>query len=492
MTGASAHGYAYFGFILGPAYKRYVEGYLFGQLGVDLVEKHAFVAYKAKLSMTMAWVAIWTQPITTALEFIRVAFSAAVEIGDLTYACYACDHTITNLLARGDHLDEVWRESERCLDFVRKAGSRDYFDRITTQRQFIQNMRGWTDTFSTFSDLGFDEAAFEAQLPRDQAIACWYWVLKLQARFISGDYELAIAAAQKAKPLLWAATGCIQLPDYHYYHALSIAGLLETSSPNQQIEWRENLRAHSEQLREWAEHCSITFLDKHALVAAEIARIEARELDAMRFYEQAIRYAREGGFVQNEAIANEVAAKFYLGRGFEIIGYAHLRNARACYLRWGALGKVSQLDRLYPGLESGLRGGCSPTEPPFERLDLMTVVKALQAVSREINLGKLIETLMVIAIQHAGAERGLLILPSGNELRIEAEAKTVRETVAVDLRPTHVTSADLPESILRYVIRACARRDFGRCRPPQPIFGRRVFALSKLQINPLRSTAKAT
>ncbi len=150
-TDASAHGYAYFGFILGPAFHRYTEGYRFGKLGVDLVEKHEFVAYKAKVYMTMAWVAIWTQPITTTPEFIQTAFNAAVEIGDVTYACYCCDQTITDLLARGDHLDEVWRESEKSLDFVRKAKSPDYADRITTQRQFIQSMRGWTDTFSTFS-----------------------------------------------------------------------------------------------------------------------------------------------------------------------------------------------------------------------------------------------------------------------------------------------------------------------------------------------------
>src|SRR6201987_2065586 len=197
-TDASAHGYAYFGFILGSAFNRYAEGYRFGQLGVDLVEKQGFVAFKAKVYMTMAWVAIWTQPITTALEFIRAAFSAAVEIGDLTYACYACDHTITDLIARGDHLDEVWRESEQCLDFVRKAKSPDYVDRITTQRQFIQSLRGWTNTFSTFDDPHFDEAVFEAQLPNDRAIACWYWILKLQARFISDDYEAAMAASEKA------------------------------------------------------------------------------------------------------------------------------------------------------------------------------------------------------------------------------------------------------------------------------------------------------
>jgi PAS domain S-box-containing protein len=454
-TDASAHGYAYFGFILGPAYNRYAEGYRFGQLSVSLVEKYEFAAYKAKVYMTMAWVAIWTQPIRTALEFIRAAFSAAVEIGDVTYACYACDHTITDRLARGDYLEEVWRESEKCLDFVRKTKSRDYVDRITTQQQFIQNMQGRTNTFSTFSDSHFDEAAFEAQLPGDRAIACWYWILKLQARLVSEDYETAIAAAQKAKRLLWAATGCIQLLDYHYYTALAIAALFETASPNQQNEWRETLTTHLEQLREWAEHCSISFLDKYALVSAEVARIEGRDLDAMRFYEQAIRYARQSGFQHNEALANEIAGKFYLGHGLEMIGHTYLRNARYCYTRWGAHGKVKQLEKSHPNL----REGPAPLHPmttlgaTVEQLDLATVVKMSQAVSGEILLEKLIDTLMVIALEHAGAERGLLILAQGDEQQIEAQATTGGKIVTVRLCQTFVTPAELPESILRYVIR---------------------------------------
>jgi PAS domain S-box-containing protein len=454
LTDACAHGYAYFGFILGSAFSRYAEGYRFAQLGVDLVEKHGFVAYKAKVYMTMAWVAIWTQPITTALQFVRDAFSAAVGVGDVTYACYACDHTVTDLLARGDRLDEVCREAEAGLDFVRKANSLDYVDRITTQLQFIQNLRGRTYSSSTFSDAHFDAGAFEARLPCDRAITCWYWILKLQARFISRDYGEAIEAAHKARALLWAATGCIQLLDYHYYSALAIATLFEAAPPNQQKEWHEMLTAHLNQLSDWAGQCSTTFLDKHALVSAELARIEGRDLDAMRFFEQAIQYAREGGLTHGEAIASEVAAKFYFDRGFEIAGEAHLRSARTCYLRWGAHGKVNQLEELYPRLKDQV--GLAPATnegPRFEDIDFIAVIKALQAVSREINLNSLIERLMVIAVECAGAERGLLFLGRSLKPAVAAEALTRDENVEVVLEEAFVTPPEFSESILRYVIR---------------------------------------
>ena len=139
------------------------------------MEKYGLAAYKAKVYMTVAWVAIWTQPVTAALDFVRSAFRAAVETGDLTYACYCCDWTVTDLLTRGDHLDEVWRESEKSLDFVRRARSRDYVHRVVSQQWFMQGMRERAAAFLTFGDAQFDETAFEALLnDDDRTIVCWY------------------------------------------------------------------------------------------------------------------------------------------------------------------------------------------------------------------------------------------------------------------------------------------------------------------------------
>jgi len=205
-----------------------------------------------------------------------------------------------------------------------------------------------------------------------------------------------------------------------------MAALYEKASAADQTGWREILVAHREQLREWADNYPPTFSDKHALVSAEIARLEGRAFDAMQLYEQAIQSAHENGFVQNEALAHEVAARFYATHGFETFAHAYLCNARNCYDRWGALGKVKQLDERYPRLHEG-RLPTSTTATigtPVRQLDVETVVKASQALSSEIVLPTLIEKLMRIAVEHAGAERGLLILLRGDEPQIEAEATT--------------------------------------------------------------------
>jgi PAS domain S-box-containing protein len=456
MSGAAAHAFGVLGTIVGPAFQRYSEGYQFSKLACDLVEKHGFIAYQAKVRHAMGIVAIWTEPITTAINLLQASFRSAIDTGDLIYASYTVDHTIRLLLMRNDPLDAVWREAARGLEFVRKARHDHVADSIVSLQRFIAAMQGRTARLSTYCDTDFDEASFEVQLTvnRSAAVICYYWILKLMARFLSGDYAEALAIADKAKLLLSAVTH-IPLVNYLYYTALTVAALYENGSAEEQSKWRELLIAHQRQLREWAENYPPTFGGKHALVSAEIARLEGRDADAIRLYEQAIRSARESGFVQNEGTAQEVAARLYAEHGAQSIAHACLREARRCYLRWGAFGKVWQLEHLHPHLRDA-PVPASPTATigaPVEQLDVGTVVKASQAVSGEIVLDNLIETLLRIAVEHAGADRGLLILFQGDKPQIAAEATTGRGQVEVTLRQTSMSPAELPGSVLQYVIR---------------------------------------
>ena len=265
--------------------------------------------------------------------------------------------TVTDLLLRNDSLEAVWRESEMALDFAREANYGDAAQIVVSQQRFIATMQGRTATLSTFSDAQFDEATFEAQLPADRmpVLICWYQILKLKARFLSGDCAEALAAADKVKPLLWAATAQIQVLDYFYYTALTVSALYENASADEQSRWRDLLTAHRQQLREWAETNPPTFADKHLLVLAEIDHLEGRYFDAMQLYEQAIQSAHENGFVQNEALALEVAARFYAAHGFETIAQAYLRNARYCYLRWGAARQSQAARAVSPAAPRGRR-----------------------------------------------------------------------------------------------------------------------------------------
>ena len=200
--------------------------------------------------------------------------------------------------------------------------------------------------------------------------------------------------------------------DFHLYAALAYAGAWELASPDEKPKHLEALIRHHKQIEVWAAHNPTTFENRAAIVGAEIARIEGRPLEAQELYEKACARRTPIGFVHNEALCNELAGRFYASRGFDKIAATYLRDARYCYLRWGADGKVRQLDRLYPYLRSDkpIADPTSTMLTSVEHLDLATVIKVSEAVSGEIVLEKLIDTLMRTAIEHAGAERALLIL----------------------------------------------------------------------------------
>ena len=302
------------------------------------------------------------------------------------------------------------REAEAGLDYARQARVGLAVDRITGQLQLTRTLRGLTPAFGCLNDDGFDEERFEQPLREDPHLthaACWYWIRKLQARVFTGDYTAAIAAAAEAGRLLWTSSAIFERAEFHFYAALAQAALGDATPEAERAGWREALDANYRQLQQWAENCPENFENRAALVGAEIARLDERELDAERLYEQAIRSARDNGFVHNEALANELASRFYAARGFEQIAHLYLRNARHGYLRWGAAGKVRQLDEMHPHLK-GEEPRAAPTSTiaaAVEHLDLATVIRVSQAVSGEIDPEKLIDTLMRTAIQQAGAER---------------------------------------------------------------------------------------
>ena len=455
----SCFAYVCLGMLLGHRFGNYRAGFSFGKLGLDLVEQRGLRRFEAGVDLNFGGCLLpWTQPIRSGRSLVRRAFDVATRLGDLTYAGYARSMPITNLLATGEPLGDVQREAEAGLEFARQLRLGLVVDIITAQLRLIRTLRGLTPDFVSFNDAAFDEDAFEQHLAEEPGLkvaACWYWIRKLQARFFAGAYTSAIGAAANARPLLSTTPGFFEVAEYELYLALARAALCDAAPAAERARHQEALATHHRQLEEWAENCPANFEDRAALVGAEVARIDGRTLDAEQLYEKAIRSARANGFVHNEAVANELAARFYAARGFETTSHAYLREARYCYLRWGAAGKVRQLDQLYPHLrkEELVPGPTTTIGAPVEHLDLATVIKVSQAVSGEIDLEKLIDTLMRTAIEHAGAERGLLILTRGDEHRIEAEATTSSNTVTVGLRQASVTAADLPQSVLHYVVR---------------------------------------
>jgi PAS domain S-box-containing protein len=452
------YGYAIMGLIASARFGRRDEGYRLAKMACDLLEHRGWHHLGGRTYFFLAATIPWTRPLQEAIEPARRAFRMAEEHGDPAFAAFASRSVTSILLGVGHPLNQVEREAEQAAVFLQPFGL--FLDRISAPLALVRTLRGATAEFGSLDDGQVTEAAFEQRLTgqaADAFLECYYWIRKLRARFFAGDYAGAVAAADKAGE--WRDTSAalglflMEMAEFHFYAALSCAARCGPEGPASYASHRATLRRHLDQLEAWTASCPHNFEDRAALVAAEIARLEGRPLEAMDAYERAIVAARENGFVHHEAIASELAASFYAGRGFATISNAYLRQARGCYLSWGADGKVRRLEALHPVLrELGSGQETTPTiAAPLAQLDFATVIKASQTVSGEVELEKLIDALMRLAIEHAGAERGLLLLSHGDLLRLEAEASTRGDDIVV--RRQNASATELPASIAQYVLR---------------------------------------
>jgi PAS domain S-box-containing protein len=389
---------------------------------------------------------------------LRRSFYLAQESGDLNYTAYSCDRLVTMLLAAGERLEDVQRETENGIECAQKLRSNPIVGILNGQLRLVRFLRGLMPSVFSFDDGEFNEERFVQQLGSDPHLTfvrCWYWIRKLQALFHAGEYASAVMAGTRVEMSMQATPSFFEAFEYHFYDALARASYYDSAPDREKAAHLTALTAHRRRLQGWAVNGAENFADRAALIAAEIGRIEGRDLEAMHFYEEAIHASRENGFIQNEGIAHELAARFYQARGLERLAQLSLREARHCYFRWGALGKVRLLDQRYPYLGDEPPSTSAPTtiDASLEQLDLEAVLRASQAVSSEIVLNVLIESLMKIVVEHAGAERGHLILLRNHEPRVEAEAEIRNGRITTNVRDSAVRPSDLPEAILKYVIR---------------------------------------
>ncbi|SOE87275.1 PAS domain S-box-containing protein [Burkholderia sp. YR290] len=455
----SCRSYVDFSIIAGHRFGDYKDAFRFAQLGYDLIERRGLKRFEAATCQAFAYSTMpWMKHLLACCSVMRQALDAATAIGDLTFAAYSRLCLNSLLIAAGGSLDDLQRGAEDSLAFAQKAKFGIVVDMTSPQLGLIRTLRGLTTKLGSFEHAKFDEIEFVRDLDSHPAmVRSWYWIRKLQAFLHAGEFASAVDASLKTQPLLLISPS-FEVAEYEFYSALARAACCDSATTGQRGEHFDALEAHYKQLEIWAQHCPENFENRLALVGAEIARIEGRALDAEQLYEDAIHSAQANGFVHNEALANEVAARFYAARGFETVADAYLRNARDCYGRWGADGKVRQLDARHPGLVAkDAHGGSKAPQSPEQPIDVAALVKASQTLSGEMLLPRLIERLMTIALQNAGAERGLLILIRDGEPQIEAEAFTGQGKIEVAARRAAITSLDLPQSVLHYAIRTQQR-----------------------------------
>ncbi|MFL5599151.1 MAG: sigma 54-interacting transcriptional regulator [Gemmatimonadaceae bacterium] len=457
-TDQSSYAYAVHALTLVSVYGELAQAFEFSEMALRLNERFDNARLRGTLlHLHGDHVNFWRRHFATGVPILEQGFRACLEVGDLVYAGHLAFLTVWQAIERGVPLKEVRTLATRNAEFARRSHLDAVYQTIELEQQFVASLQGTTSDPLTFDAIGFDEDASLAAIDK-ASFGCglvFHRIMRQILAFLYGRHVEALEAAQLAEPMLDAARATPIEATHHFFHALTLTALYPNAPQHEQAQFGRLLDGKLKKLKLWADNCPPNYHNRYALVSAEIARIEGRPAEAMDLYEEAIRSARDNGFIQQEALAFELAARFYATRGFTSFAHVYQREARDAYLRWGALGKVRQMDET----DSQQRDqGTAPAAAAgiaemVEQLDLGTVIKVSEAVSGEIVLEKLIDTLMRTAIEHAGAERGVLILPRGDEHRVEAEVITHGQSVTVNLRQAAVTAADLPEPVFRYVLR---------------------------------------
>lgn len=446
--------YAYVSVIipLGLRYGDYESGGAFGRLGLDLVDSHGLDRFKARVySCYGCFVVPWTQHLPGSERYSRQSMDVAVAAADLVFSVTPAQAMVSHLLFRGVHLDLVQQDAQCFLSAAQKTGFSLAADAAISQLLLIEDLRGEGLAEAATQDLP-ERAAFEKHLresgPRLKIVFTWYQINRIQAKFIGGDFEGALRAAKEAKNAV-DVRSFIEIADFHFYSALAHASYAIGRLEQEISVHLEAIRHHQSQIDVWAKSSPENFNSRSSLLAAEVARIEGRRIEALELYEQAIKSARKYGFVQTEAIASELAWRFCARNGLMTTSENFFGNARACYAAWGATAKVRWLDEERSNAQ-GHSDQINNIRTEQQPIDVSAVVAMSQAVSGEIVLDRLIERLMVTVVEHSGAVRGLLLLPHEGEISIVAEAVTNDAGISVEL---HTFERQLPETILAYVTR---------------------------------------
>lgn len=421
---------------MGAFFENYQEGYRFGRLAVELAEKSKISPLQSVVFLNFGnLISNWVKPWDEGIYYIRKAIQSGTESGNITYACYSSNLLISALLAKGLRLNEVLKESNMSLEFIRKSHFLPQESAIFTNQLFIQKMQGR----GSINEFALEQSILNTPWPIE---ICWFYIRKLQAHTIFGEFEDALKNSEKIKKLLWTTPYFIQTADFTFYYAIALS----------QLGFLDETKQHEEKLKVWSNNCPTNFADRAFLVSAERARLEGNEILAQKLYEKAIIAAKKSGFIHNEALAYEIAAKFYAQNEYQTIARSYIQEAYNCYLSWGADAKTKQLLRIYPEIIAKRTDEISGTfAAEISELDLLSVIKSSQVISGEIKLFRLIEKLMTLLIEHSGANSGKLILNENDQLQIVASAELDGQ-INVKLLPSlPVANSNLvPERIIQY------------------------------------------
>ena len=404
----------------------------------------------------------WNKHAKISIDYLKKGVIYGLETGDFVNTGYCVYNILTCMIVTGKSLDNLYETTIKYSSFVKKLDYSEISSSYILSQRLILNLTGLTENSYSFSDNNFNEEKYIVELKRKKLLTSLhlFYGIKLMVGFLSENYVDTVKIAVESNKIMKHGIGMTQIFLHYLFYPLAIAAIYQTATIRKKRIYWKILINNKKRLKRLAENCPENFLHKYLLVSAEMARITGKDYEAMELYDQAIESAHENEYTQNEAIANELAAKFYLGKGKTKIARVYMKEAYNCYQKWGATRKLRDLEVKYPELDLipqpiknyGYANSATEGANQLISLDMSSILKSSQTLSETLNQDKLLLTLMNIVIENAGAGKGYVILERKGRLYIEAESSINEETEVNKSVPVE-TRDEIAHSVINYVKR---------------------------------------
>jgi predicted ATPase/signal transduction histidine kinase/tRNA A-37 threonylcarbamoyl transferase component Bud32 len=463
----AAHGYAYYGMLLCGYLENIDAGYHSGQIAWQILDQFQVIELKSKVYAPFYGFTIhWKEHIRETIAPLQEGIQSALEIGDLEYVGYCSVHYCGHIFFSGEQLELVAQQQASYIDLLKKFKLDFPINYIKVWHQLSLNLQGLSPNKYFLVGDSFDETSMVAYLHNTNNTTSLFvvYVAKIILFYLFKDYTQAVDNAKLASEYLSGVMGMMSVGIHNLYYSLALIGLYPNVEPEIQQQYLAIINANQEKMELWASHTPANYQHKYNLIEAEKARILGHIFVAMEYYELAIQGAKEQRYVQEEALANELAAEFYFSRGRDKQAIFYLKESYHAYIRWGATTKVSELESKYPDYcplrlnheSSSLKAGLPTTSSKINNLaafDLNTVFKASQAISSEIKLDNLLAKLMTIVMENAGAQSSCFLLEKNGQMVIEAVVSVNNNRLLLETSIPLDNTQYLPVSVINYVAR---------------------------------------
>lgn len=430
------------------------ESFEFGKLSLALCERFHDEQYKCRILVTYSMMVHgWNYHWKTLTSYFREAIDAGLQSGDVITSLHGSSYLL--LWDPEINLQNVVAESHKYLHLIKQTRNQNAWDATKVEFQLRANLCGLTEGRFSLSSPDFNEYECLERMKKGKLSSglALYYKSKAILHYHYDDFAKSLEFIREAEEHIDSMAGTLFYAEYCFYAFYIHAAAYTNENWWQKKKIWQELRKYYKKVKKWSDHCTVNFIHHKVLMEAEMARIN-KDFDlASKLYDQAIKLAKQNEFIRYEALANELTARFYVELKRDKIAKIYLLDALECYQKWGATGKVQQLEEAYhnylpPSHVLGLSKTTtipSTEEATTHILDFISIMKASQALTREIQLPKLIEKMMHVVIENAGAEKGILILEKKGSLVIEAIADSER----VHIQPS--TLVNLPLSIIEEV-----------------------------------------